>query len=125
MRFAGAGRAKCVMSETCLQHDDILAPINPFATRQLQHLHLVQGRDRLEVKTVQAFDGWEFGDLDPSFDHPLLTFDHFQCDQVGEELDMILTLCGALGRIGAHWGALAGQLPYSRNTVGSRRDLSR
>ncbi len=36
MGLAGAARAKC---------DDVLAPRNPFAARQFQHLHLVQGRD--------------------------------------------------------------------------------
>ena len=52
--FASAAWAERVMSKTCLRHDDILAPFNPFAARQFQHLHLVQGWDRLEVKAVRC-----------------------------------------------------------------------
>ena len=59
------------------ERDDVLASFNPFAARQFQHLHLVQGRDRPEVEAVPlpgsvclhtregAFDGLEFGGLDP------------------------------------------------------------
>ena len=36
-------------SSTWAERDDILAPFNLFAARQFQHLHFVQGRDRLEV----------------------------------------------------------------------------
>ena len=53
------------MSKTCLWHDDILAPQGPFAPRQFQHLHLVQGRNCLEVEAVQTLDGGEFGGFDP------------------------------------------------------------
>ena len=54
MGFAGSVGAEVVMSKTCLRHEDILAPINPSAARQFQHLHLVQGRDRLEVEAISV-----------------------------------------------------------------------
>jgi hypothetical protein len=71
--------------------------VRPFATCQLQHLHLVQCRDRLEVEAVQAFDGEELGGLDPSFDHPPFAVDHLQFDQTGKELDMIQPLLPPIG----------------------------
>jgi len=50
--FACSTWTRRVMSKTCLWHDDILTPFHPFAARQFLNLHLVQGRDCLEVKAV-------------------------------------------------------------------------
>ena len=87
MGFAGAARP---------QGDDILAPINPFAAGKLQHLHLVQGGDGLEVEAVETFDGGELGRLDTPLDHSAFPVDQFQFDQPGQELDMVLPFAGAL-----------------------------
>jgi hypothetical protein len=45
MGFPGAARA---------EGDDVLAAKGPFAAGQLQHLHLVEAGDRLEVEAVEA-----------------------------------------------------------------------
>ena len=76
--------------------DDVLAPLDPFATGQLQHLHLVQAGDRLEVEAVEAFDRREPCRLDPALDHPPLAVDELQLHQPGEEADMVEPLGGAL-----------------------------
>ena len=80
MGLAGARRAK---------GDDVLAPLDPFTTRQFQHLHLVQGGDCLEVEAVQAFDSRELCGFDPALDHPAFPVDHLQFDQACEELNMV------------------------------------
>ncbi len=80
MGLAGAARAK---------GDDVLAPVDPFTPCQFQHLHLVQGRDRLELEAVQAFGGRELRGLDPALDHPALAVDQFQFHQPGEELHVV------------------------------------
>jgi len=77
------------MSKTCLRHDDIVTPFNPLAACQLQNLHLVQGRDHLEVEAVQAFDRRELGALDPALDHPAFPVNHLQSNQPREELDVV------------------------------------
>jgi len=76
--------------------DDILAPLDPFAAGQFQHLHLVQGRDRLEVKAIETFYRWELRGLDPALNHPPLPVDQFQFHQSGEETDMVQSLGSAL-----------------------------
>ena len=78
------------------QGDDILAPLNPVATGEFQHLHLVELRDRLEVEAVQALGRRELRGLDAPLDHPPLAVDQFQLDQAGQELDMIQPFRGAL-----------------------------
>ena len=78
------------------ERDDILASFHPFTARQFQHLHLVQGRDRLEVKAVQAFDGRELGRLDPTLDHAAFPVDHLQLDEAREELDVVQPFCRSL-----------------------------
>jgi len=89
MGLACAARAK---------GDDILAPVDPFAAGQFQHLHLVQLWDRLEVEAVEALGGREFRGLDTAFDHSALAIDQLQLDQTSQELDMIQPLGGALAR---------------------------
>ena len=76
--------------------DDVLAPLDPFAAGQFQHLHLVQAGDRLEVEAVEAFDRREPRGLDPALDHPPLAVDQLQLHQPGEEADMVQALGGAL-----------------------------
>ena len=80
--------------------DDVLSPLDPFATGQFQNLHLVQRRDRLEVEAVEAFDGRELRGLDPALDHPALAVDELLLHQAGEKADVVQ----AFGR------ALAGEL---------------
>ena len=87
MRLARAARA---------EGDDILAPVDPFAAGEVQHLHLVQLGDRLEVEAVEALGGRELRGLDAALDHPPLAVDQLQLDQVRQELDMVQPLCGAL-----------------------------
>ena len=50
MGLSGAGWA---------ERDDVLPALDPFAAGQLQHHHLVQTGDGLEVEAVEAFDGRE------------------------------------------------------------------
>lgn len=71
---------------------------DPFAARQFQHLHLVQLRDRPEVKTVEAFGGRELRSLDAALDHPPLAVDQFQFHEARQELDMVQPFGGALTR---------------------------
>jgi len=78
--------------------DDVLAPVDPFAARKFQHLHLVQLGDRLEVEAVEALGCRELRGLDAAIDHPPLTVDQLEFDQTGEELDMIQPLGGTLAR---------------------------
>ncbi len=60
MGFAGTGWP---------QSDDILPVLDPVTAGQFQYHHFVQGWDGLKIEAVQAFDGREFGRLDPAF-HP-------------------------------------------------------
>ena len=76
MGLAGAARP---------EGDDVLAPLDPFAAGQFQHLHLVEAGDRLEVEAVEAFDRREPCGLDPALDHPPLAVDQLQLHQPGEE----------------------------------------
>src|SRR6202171_3496405 len=69
--------------------DDVSPPLDPFAAGQLQHLHLVEAGDRLEVEAVETFDRGELGGLDPALDHPPLAIDQLQFHQPGKELDMV------------------------------------
>ena len=78
--------------------DDVLTPVDPFAAGKLQHLHLVELRDRLEVEAVEALGGRELRGLDPALDHPAFAVDQFQLHQAGQELDMVQPLGGALAR---------------------------
>ena len=87
--FAGAAWAK---------GDHVLAPFDPVAARQLQHLHLVELGNRLEVEALEAFGGRELGCLDAALDHPSLAIDQLQFDQARQELDMVQALGGALAR---------------------------
>ena len=52
--LAGAAGAEGVMSNTCLRHDDGLAPQGPFTAGKLQHLHLVEFGYCLEVEAVRC-----------------------------------------------------------------------
>jgi len=69
--------------------NDVLAPLDPFAAGQFQHLHLVELRDGAEVEAVEAFDRGEFGGLDAALDHPPLPVDQLQFNKPGEVSDMI------------------------------------
>ena len=50
VRLAGPTWPEGVMSKTCLSHGNVLAPLDPFAAGEFQHLHLVELGDRLEGK---------------------------------------------------------------------------
>ncbi len=91
MGLAGAARA---------EGDDVLAPVDPFASGQLQDLHLVEPGDRLEVEAVEALGDRELRGLDAAFHHASFAIDQFQLDQSGQEPHVVQ----ALGR------ALAGEL---------------
>jgi hypothetical protein len=45
------------------KRNDILAPLDPFATGQFQHLHLVEPVNGDKIEAVQAFDDQELGGL--------------------------------------------------------------
>ena len=87
MGFARAARPK---------RNDVLAPLDPFAPSQFQHLDLVEARDRLEVEAIQTFDRRELRRLDPTLDHAPFAVDHLQFHQPAKELDMVQLLGGAL-----------------------------
>ena len=74
---------------TGAESNNVLAPLDPFAPGQFQHLHLVELRDGREVEAVQAFDGREPGGLDAPLDHPPFPVDQFQFDEPGEISDMV------------------------------------
>ena len=116
--LAGPTGPEGVMSKTCLRHDDVPAPGDPFAAGEFQHLHLVQLGDRLEV---EAFECRELRGLDAPLDHPPLTIDQFQLDQAGEELDMIQPLGGALACLFLIFPQEGGQL--QRLEVMGEQDL--
>src|SRR5690606_33799396 len=80
MRLAGSAGTKS---------NDVLAPLDPFASRQFQHLHLVQLRYGGKVEAIQAFDDREFGRLDPAFDLAAIAFDHLPLGKPEEISDMI------------------------------------
>ncbi|CUH84302.1 hypothetical protein TM5383_02758 [Thalassovita mediterranea] len=86
MGLAGAGGT---------ERDHILLAFDPFAARQLQHHHLVERRDRLEVEAVQAFDGRELCGLDPAFHHAPFPVDQFQLGQPGQVTHVIYAFSGA------------------------------
>ena len=77
------------------KRNDILAPLDPLATGQFQHLHLVELGDGGEVEAVQAFDDREPCRLDPALDLAALPFDHLPFGKPGEVSDMIDALGGA------------------------------
>lgn len=68
---AGAGRA---------EGNDILAPFDPFAPGQFQHLHLVQLRNSRKVEAVEAFDGRALRSLDATafYDFPAEHWEHLR-----------------------------------------------
>ncbi len=76
--------------------DDVLPSLDPLAAGQLEHLHLVEAGDRLEVEAVEAFDSGKPRGLDAALDHPALAVDQLEFHQPGEELHMVLPLGGAL-----------------------------
>ena len=89
MGLARAGRA---------EGNDVLAPLDPLAARQLQHLRLVQRGDGLEVEAVEALGDRELRCLDAPLDHAPFAIDRFQLHQPGQELNMIQALGRALAR---------------------------
>ena len=80
------------------QGDDVLAPLDPLAARQLQHLRLVQRGDGLEVEAVEALGNRELRRLDAPLDHAPFAIDRFQLHQPGQELNTIQALGRALAR---------------------------
>ena len=100
MRLADAARA---------EQDYVLAARDVLAAGKIQHQHLVERRDRLEVEALELFDDREPGLLDTPLDEAALAVDQLQLHQPGEELDMIQASA-------AHWRA---SFSYSRRKVGS------
>jgi hypothetical protein len=62
------------------KRDDVLAPLDPFAAGQFQHLHLVELRDRLEVEAVEALGDRELCRLDAALDLAPIAVDHLAVD---------------------------------------------
>src|SRR5690606_41886874 len=93
-RQAEAERHMGLACATGTKGDDVLAPLDPFAARQLQHLHLVELRNGGEVEAVEAFDDRELGRLDAAFDLASIPFDHLPLGKPGEVSDMIDVFCG-------------------------------
>ena len=89
MRLADAARA---------EQDHILPAVDVIAAREIQHQHLVEAGDRLEVEALELFDDGEPGLPDAALDQPALAVDHLQLHQPGQELDMIQALGRALAR---------------------------
>src|SRR3546814_6154561 len=67
------------------ERDDILAPLDPFATRQFQHLHLVELRDGGKVEAVETFDDRELRRLDAAFDLSAVALDQLPFGTRSEE----------------------------------------
>jgi hypothetical protein len=83
------------------ERNDVLAPIDKFATSELRRQGLVQRRDHLEVEAVEAFGGRELRGLDAPFDHPALALDQLQLTEPQQVLHMVLALGRALpGQLG-------------------------
>src|SRR3546814_13028584 len=76
------------------ERDDILAPLDPFATRQFQHLHLVELRDGGKVEAVETFYDRELRRLDAAFDLAAVALDHLPFGKPGQIADMIDALGG-------------------------------
>ncbi len=67
VRLAHAARA---------QQDRVLAAVDVVAVGEIQHQHLVERRDRLEVEALELFDDGEAGLPDAPLDQPAVTVDH-------------------------------------------------
>ena len=78
------------------QGDDVLASFDPAAPRQLQHLYIVERRDRFEVEAIQAFRRGELCGLDPAFHHAPFPFDQFELDQAAQIGHVPFVLSGTL-----------------------------
>ena len=78
--------------------DHVLMAGDVLAAGELQHQHLVERGDRLEVEAFELFDDGEPGLLDAPFDQAALAVDQLQLHQTGQELDMIQALGRALAR---------------------------
>ena len=111
MGLAGAARA---------QGDDVLAPLDPLAARQLQHLRLVQRGDGLEVEAVEALGDRELRRLDAPLDHAPFAIDQFQLHQPGQEPNMIQALGRALSS-----SRIRSMTPTWRSSLGRARGLLR
>ena len=75
-----------------------LAALDVIAAGEVQHQHLVEARDGLEVEALELFDDGEPGLPDAAFDEAALAVDHLHLHQPSEELHMIQALGRALAR---------------------------
>ena len=74
------------------ERDHVLPLLDVGAAGELQHQHLVQGRDGGEVEAVQALDRREAGLADAPLDHPPLAIQQLelgQAQQVGGVVDTL------------------------------------
>jgi hypothetical protein len=92
---AKAERDMCFARAAGTERNDILPPLDPFASCQFQHLHLVELGDGGEVEAVEAFDDGEFRRLDAALDLAAIAFDHLPLAKSEEVSDMIDALGGA------------------------------
>ena len=80
------------------EQDYVLTARDVLAAREIQHQHLVEARDCLEVEALELFDDREPGLPDAALDEAALAVDQLQLHQSGEELHMIQALDRALAR---------------------------
>ena len=80
------------------EQDYVLTARDVLAAREIQHQHLVEARDCLEVEALELFDNREPGLPDAALDEAALAVDQLQLHQPGEELHMIQALGRALAR---------------------------
>ena len=66
---------------------------------EIEHQHLVEARDGLEVEAVELFDDGEAGLPDAALDQASLAVDHLHLHQPGQELHVIRAVCRALARV--------------------------
>src|SRR3974390_2913217 len=75
---------------------DVLTTSDILRAGEFQHQGLVEGRQRLEVEAIEAFDGWELRFLNPPLDRPPFPFNQLQFDKPQQVADMVDALGGAL-----------------------------
>ena len=75
------------------EQDRVLATVDAVAAREIQHQHLVEARDCLEVDALELFDDGEAGLPDAA-----LAIDHLHFHHPGQELHLIQVFGRALAR---------------------------
>ena len=74
------------------QSDDVLAPLDPFTSGELERLDLVERRDRFELEAVQTLHCGKLRRPDAPLDKAPFAVDELEFDQTREELDVVQSL---------------------------------